>query len=111
MNQQLQKAVDRLREKIGKMSMDSWIREYSDEELAVLAVEYLNSHADEVFPKMMRVWHITTNGTNRLCGVKDIEEPAIHITYANRVLDEGVWCNACQTIMHHEFKLQERQHG
>lgn len=43
------------------------------------------------------IFHITTNGYDRLCGAYYHPGEAIHAHYSGRVLDHGQWCEACQS--------------
>lgn len=42
------------------------------------------------------IFHITTNGYDRLCGAIYHPGEAIHAYYSSRPLDHGQWCEACQ---------------
>jgi len=42
------------------------------------------------------VFHLTKDGAVNFCGALVATSKSIHVTYAGRELDHGVWCEACR---------------
>jgi hypothetical protein len=46
--------------------------------------------------KHLQKYHLTKDGATTLCGLDGMK---IHITYADRILDCGQWCDTCQAAI------------
>jgi hypothetical protein len=44
--------------------------------------------------KVLKTYHLTTNGKDTICGVKS--EDRVHVTYQDKILDDGKWCTPCK---------------